>query len=130
MGKPKKSITPEEWENLCDGCGLCCELKHGKPTGISCPQYDNVNKQCGDYANRKTSHPSCIKLTPGNINDPLVRSALPDSCAYIRWADDRPYEGFVPKNLIPFQIAHPDFQRRMLEAFEEMSAYVKRLDGN
>lgn len=125
-------ITKKEWENLCDGCGLCCEIKDtsGKLSGVACPVYDTKEKRCGDYSNRKTVFPSCIKLTPKNIYDPFVRAALPDSCAYIRWADDRPYEGYIPKGLLPFNIAHPDFQRRMKAAFEKECHKVKALDGN
>ena len=84
--KPLKEITGEEWESLCDGCGLCClhkyiESKSGKIlyTCIVCRYFDNERCRCTDYANRSRNVSNCIRLTPENVKS---LDFLPATCAY------------------------------------------------
>lgn len=84
--KALEDLTPDEWENLCDGCGRCCLVKLEEEetlkvhyTDVACHMLDCQSGQCGDYSNRKRHVPDCVTLTPE-----IVRSVdwLPPSCAY------------------------------------------------
>lgn len=84
-------VTPEEWEALCDGCGMCCahkledeETGEVLSTNLACPLLNLETCRCSDYKRRHDRIPECIKLTPQNIRG-LCRS-LPPSCAYRRRA--------------------------------------------
>lgn len=86
-------MTPQEWESLCDGCGLCCLVRFEDeetleviPTRVHCKLYDPATCKCSDYANRKAHVPDCIKLTPGAIED---LEWMPRSCAYRRLHEGR-----------------------------------------
>jgi uncharacterized cysteine cluster protein YcgN (CxxCxxCC family) len=79
-------MSHEEWDSLCDGCGLCCRLKEeDEETGevtytqLVCRLLDTKTCRCRDYANRFAVVPECISLTPDNVGDILW---LPSSCAY------------------------------------------------
>ena len=84
--KPIEAMSEAEWESLCDGCGLCCQIRvEDEDTGevaltdAACRLLDLCTHRCGDYANRWAHVPDCLKITPGN-----VRSLhwLPHTCAY------------------------------------------------
>ena len=112
------SLTANQWEAMCDRCGLCCELKEDGlagqvKTGVACPLYDAKNQRCSDYENRKALAPWCVKLTPENIDHPVVRAILPDSCSYITWSEGLPKKEYEVKTLIPFNLSTPEFQARM-----------------
>jgi uncharacterized protein len=86
--KSLAQMDAREWEQLCDGCGLCCLVRFEDedtgeiiPTRVHCKLFDSDACRCTDYENRKAHVPDCIKLTPGNIDD-LVW--MPRSCAYRR----------------------------------------------
>ena len=81
-------MSEQEWESLCDGCGLCCLVKIEDEdsaevfsTTVSCRLLNIENCRCGDYENRLTEAPMCIKLTLRNLPEMYW---LPDSCAYKR----------------------------------------------
>ncbi|HYF23210.1 MAG TPA: YcgN family cysteine cluster protein [Caulobacteraceae bacterium] len=85
--------TVQEWESLCDGCGLCCLIRFEDedtgeiiPTRVSCKLFDAELCRCKDYENRKKTVPDCIKLTPWNIED---LQWMPPSCAYRRLHEGR-----------------------------------------
>ena len=86
---PMEKMTAEQWESLCDGCGLCCLHKIEDDDGdilatrISCHMLDTQSCQCKDYNNRLRHVPECLVMTPA-----LARTIpwLPDSCAYKRLA--------------------------------------------
>ena len=92
--KPLASLTREEWEALCDGCGRCCLHKveyedtgEIDETNVACTLLDCQTAQCRDYARRKTYVPDCLRLTLKLVDQ--VRW-LPETCAYRRRADNRP----------------------------------------
>lgn len=91
--KPLKELTNEEWEALCDGCGLCCinklEDEDGNLylTNVACSLLDLENNQCSHYAERKRHVPECIQL---NYSKLKKINWLPDSCAYLRRYQNRP----------------------------------------
>lgn len=84
--KKLEEMSPEEWEALCDGCGICCLYKVENPdtavvelTSIACRFLDIEACRCQLYENRNSAMPTCIKLTPKNI---AGLTWLPDTCAY------------------------------------------------
>ena len=79
-------MTADEWESLCDGCGLCCLVKiEDEDTGevfntsVSCKLLDIETCRCGDYANRLQKVAMCLQLTLDNL--PEI-TWLPKTCAY------------------------------------------------
>lgn len=85
-----KDMTHEQWESLCDGCGQCCLLKlideddsRDPPeiftTNIACHLLDKATARCGDYPHRSQRVPSCVTLTPENLEDVYF---MPETCAY------------------------------------------------
>lgn len=84
--KTLAELTYEEWESLCDGCGLCClqKLEDDEDGGIyytriACKLLDLNTCKCTNYTNRKQFVPDCIQLTPEHTAD---FHWLPNSCAY------------------------------------------------
>jgi len=93
-------MSGQEWESLCDGCGLCCLIRYEDeetgeiiPTRVSCQLLDQTTCQCKDYANRKAYVPDCIKLNPHNIDE---LSWMPKSCAYRRLYEGKPLPVWHP----------------------------------
>ena len=91
--KTLEQMTAQEWESLCDGCGLCCLIRFEDevtgeviPTRVACKLLDQHLCRCKDYVNRKAHVPDCIKLTPWNID---ALAWMPPSCAYRRLHEGR-----------------------------------------
>ena len=87
------AMTSQEWESLCDGCGLCCLVRFEDettgeviPTRVHCQLFDPELCRCSDYDNRRATVTDCIKLTPGNIE---ALEWMPKSCAYRRLYEGR-----------------------------------------
>ncbi len=83
-------MDEQEWESLCDGCGRCCQLKvcdadtgEVTATPFACKLLDLHTCRCSDYANRRKKVPTCLQLTPRNVDD---LDWLPSTCAYRRLA--------------------------------------------
>ncbi len=81
-------MTQDEWELLCDGCGLCCLVKiededSGEVfnTSVSCFLLNIESCRCGDYKNRLSKAPMCAQLTRNNL---AQINWLPETCAYKR----------------------------------------------
>ena len=81
-------MNPEEWELLCDGCGLCCLVKiededNGEVfnTSVSCFLLNIESCRCSDYKNRLLKAPMCTQLTLDNLDQ---IKWLPETCAYKR----------------------------------------------
>lgn len=92
--RPIDSLSKDQWEALCDGCGQCCRHKvededTGKvwPTNVACRLLDLHSGRCSDYKHRKRYVPDCVRLTPK-----LARELpwLPATCAYRLRADGEP----------------------------------------
>lgn len=86
--KTLEELTSQEWESLCDGCGLCClnrlqdEDDDTAPiylTRVACHCYDIKAGQCSDYANRFIRVEGCMRLTPERAAE---YTWLPETCAY------------------------------------------------
>lgn len=86
MVTPPSDMTAAEWESLCDGCGLCCQIRmEDIDTGeialsdAACRFLDLCSHRCKDYTNRQKNVPDCVKVTPDNVES---LTWLPHSCAY------------------------------------------------
>ena len=84
--KTLTEMTPEEWESLCDGCGLCCLHKledadtgHISYTNVACRLLDTTSCRCKNYKIRKKLVPDCVVLTPEQVSE---FHWLPTTCAY------------------------------------------------
>ena len=95
-----ENMTPDEWEYLCDHCGLCCLQKledaqtgSVKYIGVACEFLDIENCECLVYENRHFVNPECIVLTRENIKQ---IKWLPDTCAYRRLAEGRQLKWWHP----------------------------------
>ena len=93
-------MTSDEWESLCDGCGLCCLVKlededSGEVfnTSVSCRQLDIETCRCTDYENRLADVSMCIQLTLENL--PQL-GWLPETCAYKRLYAGKPLPSWHP----------------------------------
>lgn len=86
LKKPLAEMTPNEWESLCDGCGLCCQIRvEDQDTGeialsnVACKYLCLNSHQCTDYANRQKNVADCVKVTPKNVAE---LTWLPHTCGY------------------------------------------------
>ncbi len=92
--KSLQQMTADEWELLCDGCGLCCLVKIEDEdtaevfnTSVSCHQLDIEKCTCRDYKNRLKKVAMCMQITVDNL--PQLHW-LPESCAYKRLHNNKP----------------------------------------
>lgn len=86
LKKPLEKMTAKEWESICDGCGLCCQIRvQDEDTGelalsnAACKFLCLETNQCSDYKNRQKNVPDCVKVTPKNIHE---LTWLPHTCGY------------------------------------------------
>ena len=87
-------MTAHEWESLCDGCGLCCQIRvEDEDTGeialsnAACRYLCLESHRCTDYQNRQANVPDCIKVTPQNVH---ALHWLPHTCGYRLVAQGQP----------------------------------------
>lgn len=97
---PLEALTPEQWEQLCDGCGWCCVIRFQDEdsdeylqTDLVCRFLDQSTCQCMDYAHRHEIEPNCVQLTPQRARE---FAWLPESCAYRRRALGQPLPDWHP----------------------------------
>jgi uncharacterized cysteine cluster protein YcgN (CxxCxxCC family) len=86
LQKPLAKMTPAEWESLCDGCGLCCQIRvEDEDSGeialsnVACEYLCLNSHRCIDYANRQKNVADCVKVTPANV---MELNWLPVTCGY------------------------------------------------
>ena len=86
--KSLAQMNATEWEQLCDGCALCCMHKlededSGQVfyTDTACRLLDVDTCRCTDYTNRVNIVRDCLVLS---VDEPESFAWLPDSCAYKR----------------------------------------------
>ena len=98
--KTLSEMTLDEWESLCDGCGICCleksqDIDSGeiKVSSVPCEYLDTENCRCIIYENRFLIDPDCIKITPHNVKQ---ITWLPDTCAYRCLIEGRNLEWWHP----------------------------------
>lgn len=86
--KTLNELSHDEWEALCDGCGLCClnkiqdeddDLAPIYLTRVVCRCYDLTRQECQHYANRTQTVEGCVALTPHGV---ASYDWLPKTCAY------------------------------------------------
>ena len=87
-------MSREEWESVCDGCAKCClqQLEDEDSaqlvfTDVVCDLLDCASCQCTDYPNRSVRVPTCVTLTPDNVES--TAEFAPPSCAYVRLLQGR-----------------------------------------
>ena len=88
-----EDMTQQQWESLCDGCGLCCLNKlEDEDTGevhytrAACKYLDIGACRCKDYENRTDNVADCVDLTPSRMRR---LHWLPETCAYRLVAEER-----------------------------------------
>jgi uncharacterized cysteine cluster protein YcgN (CxxCxxCC family) len=98
--KSLREMTREEWESLCDGCGICClekvideETDDVRLTTIACEFLEIETCRCSIYGLRTVANPTCIQLTPKNIQQ---LGWLPRTCAYRSVAEGRGLPSWHP----------------------------------
>ena len=75
------------WENLCDGCGLCCYEKEFNEDLVfinmekPCKYLNCDNNSCSVYEKRFNINPNCRKV---NLYHALFHPYLPGSCGYVK----------------------------------------------
>lgn len=99
--RPLASLTPREWEALCDGCGKCCLNKLEDEdtaevafTRIACRLLDGETCRCGQYETRHHFVPECVVLTPKTL--PKVAYWMPSTCAYRLRFEGKPLYDWHP----------------------------------
>ena len=97
---PLEAMSAEQWEALCDGCGLCCLVKlECEDTGevdytrVICPWSDPETARCTDYANRHRNVPECVPLTMEGVRN---FHWLPPTCAYRLLYEGQPLPPWHP----------------------------------
>jgi uncharacterized cysteine cluster protein YcgN (CxxCxxCC family) len=98
--KKLTELSVEEWEALCDGCGICCLYKledvdtgEVEMTNVICRFLDLDCIQCQLYNDRSSAMPTCIKLTPSKVE---TLKWLPESCAYLMISRGQPLPDWHP----------------------------------
>lgn len=93
QAKTLDQMSADEWDALCDGCGICClEKLRDEATGeveitsVACSFLDVFTCRCKVYRHRWVACPDCLKITPDCVRD---ADWLPPTCAYVCLAEGR-----------------------------------------
>ncbi len=86
--KSIRQFSDQEWEALCDGCGICClhKMEDGETcyvfyTKVACKLFDTQKCCCTDYKRRFLKVLDCLYIKEEEDD---VYYKLPPSCAYRR----------------------------------------------
>ncbi|ACR12530.1 conserved hypothetical protein [Teredinibacter turnerae T7901] len=97
---PLTELSPQQWEQLCDGCGKCClhklqdeETDELYFTDVACRYLNTDACRCRDYQNRLQNQPDCLAITADNLE---LLSWLPSTCAYRLRSEGRPLPEWHP----------------------------------
>lgn len=98
--KTLAEMSREEWESLCDGCGLCClqkledeETAEVYYTDLHCQYLDPQALRCTTYLTRQEKVPNCVWLTAEQAHQ---FHWLPRTCAYRLLANGQPLYAWHP----------------------------------
>ncbi|MFT5259578.1 MAG: putative cysteine cluster protein YcgN (CxxCxxCC family) [Saprospiraceae bacterium] len=98
--QPLETLTHEQWESLCDGCGRCCLQKLQDEdtdevvfTQISCEFLNTDTCRCTVYPDRATKKPNCSVI---DRNQADHFTWLPDTCAYRLRHEGKPLPTWHP----------------------------------
>ncbi len=74
QNKPLEKMTAEQWESLCDGCGICClekledtETGEVEYTAVACRHLDTGSCRCRIYERRHELNTDCIEMRAETI---------------------------------------------------------------
>ncbi|MDP2966507.1 MAG: YcgN family cysteine cluster protein [Pelolinea sp.] len=132
--KSKKltDLSPEEWEALCDGCGICCLYKveyedtgEVELTNIVCRFLDLDCIRCQLYGDRISAMPTCIKLTPSKVES---LKWLPETCAYLLIFRGQPLPDWHPLESGNLQSIHDAGISVKGKVIREIDADMDRLE--
>ena len=94
LTRPLDTLTPRQWELVCDRCGWCCVKKleaADSPriylTNVCCRLLDTHTCLCTSYPERRRKVADCIVLTPRRLSR---YPWLPQTCAYRRLWEGKP----------------------------------------
>lgn len=103
MSKYDNLLTFEEWEKLCDCCGMCCmfkvlddETEEVLATSLACPLLNTATGKCRSYADRGEKNPFCTFITPENLDE--LAENMPYHCGYRCVAEGRKLPKWHPVN--------------------------------
>jgi len=98
--KPLQELNPSEWEQLCDGCGLCClkkltdqETEKTYYTRVICRYFGQESSQCQHYDTRQSLVPECLVVSDIKISS---LKWMPTSCAYRLRNEGKPLYDWHP----------------------------------
>ena len=86
--KELRKMSPDAYEKICKGCGLCCLCKTGCDgftlyTRLYCNYLDINTKRCKIYNSRlKDRANQCAKVTPELA---LAGDLVPRTCGYVEY---------------------------------------------
>lgn len=123
--KLRSLFDEDEWEALCDNCGVCCFYKiEDEDTGevfftsVRCPYLSLDNRRCEVYVDRFKRMPTCVKIAPETIK--RQSAWMPMTCAYRCLAESRPIPPWHP--LLQFSPEELESQRSLRTLREKLEA--------
>jgi len=98
--RPLDALNDEQWEQLCDGCGLCCMHKFEDEdsgemlfTDVACRLFESGSCRCMQYAQRSELVPECMQIRHFTAEQ---FAWLPASCAYRLRQEGKPLLDWHP----------------------------------